>query len=307
MAALNAEAGAPSRAAAPPDITPVIVTYNSARILPWSLPMLTECPAVVVVDNHSADDTEATVRTLLPRATVIQAGRNLGFGRANNLGLAAVTTDYALLHNPDARLDADALWALHDAAKRYPEAAIVAPVLYDAPGRVGEFFRGRFGAKASLPPPEPEGDLCTEFVTGAAMLLNLRLMRSVGFFDPWFFLYCEDDELCLRVRAAGHPIVVAHAARIEHHVRQSSAPSVRTAWRRAYCMTLSKVYLTRKVYGAAPCVTLALRIGAGSLLALPFVLLTLRRDRMVRHLARAAAVLMAWRHLRRPHCFEPAG
>ena len=38
-------------------------------------------------------------------------------------------------------------------------------------------------------------------------------MREVGFFDPWFFLYFEDDDLCLRVRRAGHTIVVAHAAR----------------------------------------------------------------------------------------------
>lgn len=294
------------RPAAPPDITPVLVTYNSAAILPWSLPALRACATVIVVDNHSSDATEAVVRSLLPQALFIQAGRNLGFGRANNLGLAAVTTDYALLHNPDARLDADALWALHAAALRYPEAAVIAPTLYDAPGQVGDFFRGPFFTSAVRPAPEPAGDLCAEFVTGAAMLLNLRLMREVGFFDPWFFLYFEDDDLCLRVRRAGHPIVVAEAARIEHHVRMSSAPSKRTVLRRAYCMTLSKLYITRKYLGRRRCVMLALRLGAGSLLALPLVLLSLRHERVLRHAGRCAAALMAWRHLRRAHCLEPA-
>lgn len=297
------------RPGAPPDITPVLVTYNSAGILRWSLPPLADCAAVVVVDNHSADDTVALVRELLPRATLIQTGRNLGFGRANNLGLEAVTTPYALLHNPDAQLEPGALWTLHEAARRHPEAAIVAPALWDqagdAPPVIADFFRGPWHAPASRPAPEPAGELCTEFVTGAAMLLNLALMRRVGFFDPWFFLYFEDDELCLRVRAAGLPIVVVPQARMRHRVRQSSAPSARTTLRRIYCMTLSKLYLTRKVFGTRACIALALRSGLASALALPFMLLTLQRERAMRHAARAGAALMAWRHLRRAHCFEP--
>jgi N-acetylglucosaminyl-diphospho-decaprenol L-rhamnosyltransferase len=292
--------------AAPAEITPVLVTYNSAAILPWSLPALAGCPKVVVVDNHSSDATVAEVRRLLPQAEVIQAGRNLGFGRANNLGLEAVTTDYALLLNPDARAEPGALEALLVAAWRYPEAAIVAPVLYDAPGVVGDFFRGPFGTPASAERPVPEGDLCTEFVTGAAMLLNLRLMRQVGYFDPWFFLYYEDDELCQRVRRAGHTILVAHAARVEHHVRQSSTPSARNTLRRHYCMTLSKLYLTRKQRGTGACVAQALRTALASTIALPFMALGLQRERLLRHAARAAAALLAWRHLGRAHCFEPA-
>ena len=297
-------AGEPG-AATSRDITAVLVTYNSERILPWSLPPLAECSQVIVVDNCSGDATVAQVHGLLPHARVIQAGRNLGFGRANNLGLAAVATDHALLINPDARLAPGALDALRTAAQRYPEAAIIAPLLYDAPGVIGDFFRGPFFAPASRPAPQPEGDLCADFVTGAAMMLNMRLMREVGFFDPWFFLYMEDDDLCLRVRRAGHPIMVVPAAAVEHHVRQSSAPSARTTLRRMYCMTLSKLYVTRKYFGRARCVGLALRIGAGSLLALLPVLLTFRRERVLRHLARIAAASLAWWHLRRPHCFEP--
>lgn len=303
--------GAPSlpplRTEGPARITPVLVTYHSAKVLPWSLPPLADCPEVIVVDNRSTDDTVAVARALLPQARIIESPGNIGFGRANNLGLEAVRTDYALLHNPDARLEPGALDALAAAADRYPEAAIIAPVLYDAPGRVGDFFRGPFWMRASQPAPEPAGDLCAEFVTGAAMLLNMRLMREVGFFDPWFFLYAEDDDLCLRVRRAGHPIVVVADARMEHHARSSSPPTAKTLWRRAYCMTLSKLYLTRKYMGAARCVAQALRIGAASALSLPLLLLLGRRERVLRQAARLAAAVMAWRHLRRRHCFEPAG
>jgi N-acetylglucosaminyl-diphospho-decaprenol L-rhamnosyltransferase len=289
-------------------ITVVIVTYNSETILPWSLPPLAAHPEVVVVDNASADASVATVRRLLPQARVIEAGRNLGFGRASNLGLDACRTPLALIMNPDTRLEPGCLEALQTAAQRHPAAAVLAPVLFDAPGVVGDFFRGPFAmppaARAMVRVP-PDGDCSVEFVTGAAMLLRLEPMRQVGFFDPWFFLYHEDDDLCERVRRAGHSIVVAAAAHIEHRTRGSSRPSWRTSFRRGYCMTLSKLYLTRKRRGAA-WRREALRIGIGSALALPWHALTLRGDRVGKQAARLAAALMSARHLNRAHCFEPA-
>lgn len=294
------------RPAGAADVTLILVTYNSAGILSWSLPALAECAHVVIVDNRSSDDTLAVARRLLPHARIIEAGRNLGFGRANNLGLLAATTPYALLLNPDSRLHAGALDALCVAAKRYPRAAIFAPVLYDAPGVVGDFFRGPYFAPRSDPAPEPAGDLCAEFVTGAAMFIRLHPLREIGFFDPWFFLYFEDDDLCLRVRRAGHSIVVVHDASVEHHVRHSSPASIRTTFRRSYCMTLSKFYITRKYFGRGRCAAMALRVGLGSMFALLPQLLLLRRERLLRHLARVGAALFTWRHLRRRHCFEPA-
>jgi N-acetylglucosaminyl-diphospho-decaprenol L-rhamnosyltransferase len=287
------------------EITPVLVTYNSAGILPWSLPALATCRQVVIVDNHSSDDTVAVARRLLPQASILLAGRNLGFGRASNLGLDEVRSPYALLVNPDVQLGAGSLQALWHAAQRYPDAALLAPVLFDAPDVVGDSFRGPFYAPASKPPPLPAGDLCCDFVTAAAMLLNMDLMRRVGFFDPWFFLYFEDDDLCLRVRRAGHPIVVVENARMEHRVRQSSAPSARNTLRRIYFRTLSKFYITRKYFGTARSAATAARIGLGSILTLLPQLLTLRADRVVHLAVRGAAALMAWRHLRRTKCFEP--
>lgn len=287
-------------------ITPVLVTYNSESILPWSLPALAACDNVVIVDNCSVDGTLTAAKTLLPQAQVVPSGSNLGFGRANNLGLAHVKTPYALLLNPDARLAPDALQSLYEAALRYPEAAVLAPVLFDAPGVVGDFFRPPYWQTACQPAPLPEGDLCTDFVTGAAMLLNLERMKNVGFFDPWFFLYCEDDDLCLRVRKAGHPIIVVSTAHMEHKTRHSSRPSTRTTWRRTYAMTLSKFYIARKYEVGEHWIGMALRIGLGSVVTAAVALLTGRKQRLVWSLARVAAAARAPIHLRRSHCFEPA-
>lgn len=283
-------------------ITVVLVTYNSRRVLPEVLGSLRELPRLVIVDNASSDGSAALARELRPDVEVIEAGANLGFGRANNLALERVRSDFALLLNPDCVLQPGAVEALLEATVRHPNAAIWGPKLYDAPGVLGLCYRPAFYAPQPRELIDPDGDLCTDFLTGAAMLLNLRLMREVGFFDPWFFLYFEDDDLCLRARRAGHPLMLIHDAQVVHRVKQSSAPSLRLSYRRALCMTLSKFYIQRKYFGTASSAAMIVRVGVGSLLGLPLHALSFRKERVVRQAGRlVAAVIAPWR-LRAAHC-----
>lgn len=285
-------------------ITVVLVTYNSRRMLPVVLASLAGLPHVTIVDNGSRDGTAALARKLMPHAIVHEAGANLGFGRANNLALRLVHTPYALLLNPDCELQAGALAALESAVRCYPEAAIWGPKIYDSPGQLGLCYRPPFHATQPKELIDPEGDVCTEFLTGAAMLLNMELMRSVGFFDPWFFLYFEDDDLCLRARRAGHPLVLVNDAHVLHRVKQSSAPSWKLVFRRAYCMTLSKLYIQRKYFGSTRLAGMISRIGVGALLALPLYALTFNGPRTLRTAGRLAAALMAPSRLNADHCFD---
>lgn len=288
------------------EITVVLVTYNSRRILPLVLGSLAEFPRVVVVDNGSEDGTATLARELMPRAVVIEPGANLGFGRANNLALERVQTPYALLLNPDCEMQPGALAALMKAVHRYPEAAIWGPKIYDAPGQIGLCYRPPFHAPQPKVLIDPEGDVCTEFLTGAAMLLNMRLMRQVGFFDPWFFLYFEDDDLCMRARRAGHPLVLVNDAHVLHRVKQSSAPSGKLVFRRAYCMTLSKFYIQRKYFGPARIAGMIARIGLGSLLSLPLYALSFNKERTLRTAGRLFAAIKAPSRLGARHCFDSA-
>lgn len=295
------------RAMQPPpsagSVTVILVTYNSRTILRETLPPLDGLPHVVVVDNGSADDTVAAVRQLAPGARLIEAGANLGFGRANNLALHSVATPYALLLNPDCLLGEGAIDALVAAARRYPDAALLAPKLYDAPGRLGLCYRPPFWVRQPKALIDPDGDLCSEFLTGAAMLLDMAKMReSVGLFDPWFFLYLEDDDLCLRTRRAGFSLVLVHDATALHRVKRSSTPSRRLEFRRAYAMALSKFYLQRKYFGLARCVATVLRVGLGALLTLPLHALRFDGERVTRSAARLAAALAAPVRLNARHC-----
>lgn len=287
-------------------VTYVLVTYQSARILSRALPPLAAAPHIVVVDNGSRDGTTEMVKRLLPQARLVEAGANLGFGRANNLGLEQVRTSYALLLNPDCLLAPGALEELLAAAERYPDAAIVGPKLFDAPGVPSLSFRRAFYERQPKGVTEADGDLCADFLTGTAMLLNMATMRRIGFFDPWFFLYFEDDDLCLRVRRAGSSLVLAAQAVGEHLVQQSSPPSLRNRFRRIYCHTLSKIYIERKYLGRGRATRTWLRMTAGSLLSLPVYALALQRDRAWRQLARLWACVRAPARLRATRCMPGA-
>jgi len=285
-------------------VTVILVTYNSRHILPEVLPPLEGVAQVIIVDNGSSDGTANLATQLLPEADVIELGRNIGFGGANNVALEKVETPFALLLNPDCVASPEAIEALLIAAARYPNAAILAPKLYDAPGQLGLCYRPRFYESQPRELHDPEGDLCSEFLTGAAMLLRMDVFRKIGFFDPWFFLYLEDDDLCLRARAAGYSLVLVHDACGSHRVKQSSKPSHKLVYRRAYCHTASKLYALNKHVGQGAYGRLRLRTLFGAPLALLGAILTFNRSRMLRSAARFVAAARAPYLLRKKHCMD---
>jgi GT2 family glycosyltransferase len=209
-------------------VTAILVAYNSAGVIAQALASLNGESAIekiIVVDNCSVDDTCELIRRDFPAVELIENPKNDGFGRANNIGLNKTRTEFALLVNPDAVLKEGALEKMLEAANRYPEATILAPELADAQHephhsyKRNVFDREKQRDKAIA----PSGDLCAEFLSGAVWLLNMRHLKTIGFFDPAIFLYYEDDDLCLRVRQAGNSLVLVHGAHAMHLMGASVA------------------------------------------------------------------------------------
>ena len=290
------------------EVTVVMVTFNSAHILHSSLPALISLKNVIIVDNASTDKTLDVVAELLPHARIIRNTENIGFGRANNVGLDQVESPYALLLNPDCSINPDSICVLLEAAQRYPEAAIFAPKIETDIGPPSDNFRPAYHVK--LKPAKhlimSGGDLCANWLIGAAMFMNMRHMRSVGFFDPWFFLFYEEEDLCMRVRRAGFPIMVIPAAVAKHNSGQSSKSAAPQSFRRIYYLTLSRLYITRKHFGRIALVQKFTSVLIGSLLGVPFYLLLFNGRLFKRSLARLKAAIRAPLELLSPHCQPPS-
>lgn len=189
---------------------------------------------IVVVDNASRREDRAHLAELeeADRVRVIYSRANLGFGGGQQFGLQYVDADYYLFLNSDCRFLDDAAGTLLEFMDAHPAAGIASPLSFDLAGHfqctfhpapnlaellVGRalmrlFQPARFPDRRQ-PPPQP---LRTEVVTGAMLFVRAADFDALGGFDPFFFLYCEEEDLALRMRRAGREVWVVPAARIEH-------------------------------------------------------------------------------------------
>lgn len=229
----------------------IVVAHDSGQALPDCLRALAaEHVPAIVVDNASRDESAAVAQA--SGAEILRNARNEGYGRANNRGVAAATrAERVLILNPDLILQPGAADALLAAARRYPDAGLLAPRLVEPDGRV--FYQPRSLLAPYLANPKgrralPEGDACAPFLSGACLMVRRDLFLALGGFDPNIFLFYEDDDLCRRVADAGHALVHVHGAQALHGRGRSSAPQpgrvFRTRWHQAW----SRAYVSRK-YG----------------------------------------------------------
>ncbi|WP_242497329.1 glycosyltransferase family 2 protein [Nocardioides oleivorans] len=232
----------------------VVVTYDSAPLLPALVASLDAGLAgldweLVVADNASSDDTVARVRELLPGATVVETGGNLGYSAGINAGVAAAAPhDAVLVLNPDVRLEPGCAATLMDALDE-PRVGVAVPRLADAGGRLiwslrreptltramGEAFLGatRAGRVPALgevvtDPASYDAAVDTDWAEGSTQLISARCWAEVGPWDPSWFLYSEETDYGLRVRDAGWRTRYVPEARAVHLEGPSgTAPGLR--------------------------------------------------------------------------------
>lgn len=227
-----------------------IPTYNGRERLAVALRSLQEQtrPAdVVVVDNGSADGTAELLRERFPEVALLELGRNLGFGRALNRAVAEIPADPVILLNNDVECEPRFVEALLDAAAEGAECVAgvlvqeAAPGLIDSAGVVADrtlmgfdYLHGE-PLEVALRAPAPLGP------TGGAALYGLDAFQAAGGFDERIFLYYEDLDLALRLRAAGARCRLAGEARAVHAYSASLGAGsgekyARTGWGRGYML-----------------------------------------------------------------------
>ena len=245
-----------------PRTTAVIVAYNSRDVITEGLDEAARAHDageldVIVVDNASGDGTAGYVREHYPWVRLIESGANLGFGRGCNLGLAAVTSPYVLFLNPDAVLPVESLRRLVAFLDSTPRALMCAPatdyggrqwqaagglpspmtILRSALGRRGrpDFQRTILPGEAPFP---------VDWLGGAILLGRCEELRLLGGFDPRFFLYFDETDLCRRAIAAGHELWAVGNA-VARHTGSTAAVA---SGARMYRASIAEHYFRSRFY-----------------------------------------------------------
>ena len=192
-------------------MTIVIVSYRTPAKLRRCLAALSDQSSVFVVDNNSADETVAMIQNEFPAVTVITHQANRGFGAANNQGAEVATGKWILYLNSDCYA--------HDAAIQHLASFLDAKGAVAGGGKLlnldgslqqsvagrltlGAVLREQFLLERFFPAywQTPSEAASVEQVMGACLMVRRDISER---FDEDFFLYCEDTDLCARIRRHG--------------------------------------------------------------------------------------------------------
>ncbi|MGW5557159.1 glycosyltransferase family 2 protein [Micromonospora sp. NPDC003944] len=233
------------------DATAVVVTHNSARQIVAALTALRQARVPVrLVDNASTDGTVDLVRQRFPEVTVLASATNTGFATAVNRAAAGVDTDVVLLVNPDCVVAPGTVAELVRVLRDRPSVGIAGPRLVDAHGRVAisahrfeslvTVLASRFGG-ALVPVPlrrllsgrqrRAAYDACVrgarpvavDWLSGACLAVRRELFEAIGGLDEGYFLYYEDEELCLQAARRGAEVLYVPSVSAVHTGGASSS------------------------------------------------------------------------------------
>lgn len=211
----------------PPDVSVVVVSYNTRELLRACLRSIAERGArrvayeVIVVDNASRDGSAEMVAREFPQVRLIRNRDNVGFAAASNQGARASCGRYVLLLNSDTEVLDGALDRLVAFADAHPEAGVVGCAHLTPDGRVANSFaRGYYFPQPSR--SDRVERLVRGWVSGACMMLRRSACEAVGWLHEAFFFGCEDVEICWRMNKSGWQVYHVPQARIIHHGGASS-------------------------------------------------------------------------------------
>ena len=222
-----------------PDLSIVVVSYNGREWLARCLEAIRVATddldaELFVVDNASSDSSPQMVAERFPEVRLIANRDNVGFGRANNQALELARGRYVLLLNPDTEPEPDAIRALLAFADANPRAGLVGGRLEYPDGRhqhsafrFPDWKQALFGffdnvipldsrLNGRYAPTRYERPFAAEHLLGACLLLRREALEQVGAFDPRYFMYFEETDLCARMRRAGWLNLYTPDARVRH-------------------------------------------------------------------------------------------
>jgi GT2 family glycosyltransferase len=234
------------------DLSIIIVNYNVKEFIQNLLHSIAKAAGnltheIIIVDNASDDGSIEFIKEKFPQIKLIENKKNLGFGKANNIGLSAAKGDYILLINPDTLVSEDTLQKMIKFFKENPEVGLAGCKILNPDGTLqlacrrsfpgpwtsfckvtglsALFPNSRLFARYNLTYLDENKSYEVDAISGSFMMLKRETYQKVGGFDEQFFMYGEDLDLCYRIQKAGYKVYYVHSTQIIHYKGESTKRS----------------------------------------------------------------------------------
>ena len=232
-----------------PAVSVIIVVWNAKKYVLECLESLREyCQhvydEVIIVDNASIDGTPELIAEMFPEFKLIRNLENLGFAKANNIGMEQCSGDYVCLVNSDVKFTSDCLSPLLKFLSENPEVGMVGPKMLLPDGRVARstmrfptvwnqfcravgldvaFKKSRLFGGYLMSDFNHQTTSSVEVLNGWFVVVSRTALDRVGVLDPQFFMYGEDVHWCYRFVEAGQRVVFFAEADAIHYGGASSS------------------------------------------------------------------------------------
>ena len=218
------------------DITFIIVTYQSEHIIKNCLDSLPKDSKKIIIENSNNINLKRDLESKYDNIEVILS-QNIGMGAGNNIGLKLCKTSCAFVLNPDTKFRKDTIINFLETLNDVPNFALASP-LNDDP-KIPNYKK--------IITKINDNTLSVDSIDGFSMLFNLKKFKDQNFFDENFFLYLENNDLCLRVKQKNENIYVVTNSLINH--KGSISINQKLEYLRNWHWMWSKFYFNKKHYG----------------------------------------------------------
>jgi N-acetylglucosaminyl-diphospho-decaprenol L-rhamnosyltransferase len=223
-------------------ISVVIVSYNVKQLLHICLHTLynhlsTELKVeVIVVDNHSSDQTVEMIHQEFPQVVVMANTRNAGFPAANNQAFQLAKGKYIFMLNPDTEFHEDVIGKLYEKMERNPQVNLIAPKLLNSDGSLQKsvwrypslwtifcemHYLNLFLGQKNYSDKNKDLPFVAESFSGAAIFFRREVIEKIGMLDETMF-WIEDTDFCYRANRAGLTLLYYPEVKLVHHIGQSA-------------------------------------------------------------------------------------
>lgn len=234
-----------------PDISVIVVSWNAKKYLEECMRSILNCTEsydveIIIVDNASSDGSPEFIKQNYPDVKLICSYENLGFAKANNIGIAYSRGKYLFLINSDVVVYPNCFKSMVEYMEQHPEIGLLGPRILGTDNKVQRSCMGypslwnTFCRAILLDNVFPHTKLFSGFmmkywahdsikevdiINGCFWSVRRRAIEEVGFLDEGFFMYAEDMDWCKRFNNAGWKVVYFPLAEALHYGGASSSRS----------------------------------------------------------------------------------
>ena len=230
-------------------ITVIILIYEESLNTIFNCLKSVKDFKIIIVDNANNNKRKNQIIKKFNIYKYILNKKNLGFGKANNIGIKNCDTEYLLILNPDCTISSNSIKKLLKSMNTYDDCYMTVPTFVDIKGKL---------IQNAAPFPETEiketfinleGDMCCQSALGAAMFLKTNIMKNLEMFDENFFIFYEDADLCRRINRMKKSVIQVFDAKAIH--QHGEGKSIKNRFKKIYIvnfnMTFSELYYFYKI------------------------------------------------------------